>query len=105
MTHRKSFPRSAEGRNVTIWEDIRLSKKEEKEQEKLARQTNAELMQECINDAGLILKRIGMRNYQSDVIRIARELFNKRASHSVFWKDKKCREKMDLVCEQFIQQS
>jgi len=42
------------------------------------------------NNAGKSLK-----DYQTDLIHIAISLFEKRASHSIYWKESKAKEKFD----------
>ena len=48
-------------------------------------------------DAKLIMDDKGMKEYQSDLISLAISLFVKRASHSVYWKENKCKEKFDAL--------
>ena len=60
-----------------------------------ARQENINLMKECIDDTKSIFKNKDLKQYQSDLINIAIALFEKRASHSVYWKEAKCKEKFD----------
>lgn len=95
MSFSKTFPRNIEGSNYPRWEEVTISDKEEREQEQRARQENIKLMEECIDDANQIFKGKGLRDYQSDVINIAISLFEKRASHDVYWKEKKAKEKFD----------
>jgi len=52
-------------------------------------------MKECIEDAKLIMKEKGLKDYQTDLIHMAISLFEKRASHSIYWKESKAKEKFD----------
>ena len=96
MVFSKSFPKKVEGSSYPIWEDIYLSKDEEQKAEVKAREENMEIMKECISDATKISDELKLSNYQSDVVRIACSLFDKRASHEVFHKEEKCKEKFNL---------
>ncbi len=94
MTHGKRFPRDIEGRSYPKWEEIVLSSEEEKQVEEQARQENKRLFSECLRDAKEVISKEGFAQ-QQDVVRIAQSLFDKRASHVVFWKDTLCKEKFD----------
>ena len=52
-------------------------------------------MKECIDDTKSIFKNKDLKQYQSDLINIAIALFEKRASHTVYWKESKAKEKFD----------
>lgn len=77
------------------WEEIFLSDDEELLIEDNARKENLKLMKECIEDARRIVQEKGLKDYQTDIINIAVTLFEKRASHSVYWKEKRTKEKFD----------
>lgn len=98
MAFSKSFPRNVEGSNYPKWEEVSITKEEEKEQEEMARQENINLMKQCIEDAKSLLAEKGYKEYQTDVVNVAISLFEKRASHSVYWKESKAKEKFN---EQF----
>jgi hypothetical protein len=95
MTFSKSFPKTYEGSNYPKWIEIFLTEAEENEQEILCRNDNIKLMRECIRDAKELFKENGLKDYQSDVINIAIALFEKRASHAVYYKESKAKEKFD----------
>jgi len=97
MVYSKTFPRNIEGSSYPRWEEVSLTSKEEQEQEMLCRKRNKELMKECILDAKSITQDLTLKDFQSDVIHIANALFEKRASHEVFWKEAKCKEKFDTL--------
>jgi hypothetical protein len=93
MVFRKSFPKSND--RYPVWEEVVLSDEEENAVEEVARQANIKLMEECVADA----KKLVMNEELSkeDIVRLAISLFEKRSSHSVYWKERKCREKFDSL--------
>jgi hypothetical protein len=91
----KSFPRTTDKSVYPIWEEISLTDEEEKEQESLARKENVSTMRECITDAKSIIEEEGLKPFQTDMINIARSLFEKRASHEIYYKENKAKEKFD----------
>ena len=93
MGFSKKFPREKEGSNYPVWEEIFLDEIEDKSADQECRKENKELMKECINDAREISK--DLKDYQSDIIHLAIALFEKRASHSIYWKESKAKEKFD----------
>lgn len=95
MAYSKSFPRTTKESTYPIWEEIYLSDAEENEQEVKTRSENIELMKECIEDAKQIIADKNLKDYQTDVINMAISLFEKRASHSVYYKEEKAKEKFD----------
>lgn len=97
MAFSKSFPRTTEKSAYPRWEEIYLSEDEEKQQEMLARDQNVVLMKECIDDAKKLFADKNLKDFQSDVINTAISLFEKRASHSVYWKENKAKEKFDKL--------
>jgi hypothetical protein len=38
---------------------------------------------------------MNLKEYQTDIVHIAISLFEKRASHSVYWKESECKKKFD----------
>ena len=95
MGFSKSFPRTVEGSNYAKWEEVEINKDEEREQEEKAREENIKLMKQCIDDAKAVFAEKGYRDYQTDIINTAIALFEKRASHSVYWKENKTKEKFN----------
>ena len=55
------------------------------------------LMKECIDDAKALMQEKGLKDYQTDLINIAVALFEKRASHVIYWKESKAKEKFDKM--------
>ena len=96
MSFSKSFPKTLGGSNYPSWEEVFLDSEEEKNIEKLAEKENIELMRNCLGEANKILSEINLKDYQSDVVQIAITLFNKKASHIVYWKERLCKEKFDV---------
>jgi hypothetical protein len=95
MPFSKSFPRTLEGTNYPRWEEVFLTELEEKEVEEKSRQENLKLFKECIEDAKKLMAEKDLKEYQSDLIAMAISLFEKRASHLVYWKESKAKEKFD----------
>ncbi len=93
MTFSKQFPKTFEG--LTKWQEVFLSYEEEITAEDNVRKENIKLMKECIKDAKSIMDNTGLKDYQSDLISIAKSLFEKRSSHEIYWKEKKAKEKFD----------
>ena len=52
-------------------------------------------MKECIGDSRKLFSESDLKDYQSDLIRLAVSLFEKRASHVVYWKESECKEIFD----------
>ena len=97
MPFSKSFPKTSKTSAYPQWEEISLTEEEEKETEQESRAENINLFKECIEDAKSIMKDRGLKDYQTDLINIAIALFEKRASHIVYWKESKAKEKFDKM--------
>jgi len=97
MAFSKSFPKIVKGKNYPIWEEVFLTEEEELVEEKRCRIENIKLMKECIDDAKKILREKNLKPYQSDLINLAIALFEKRASHSIYYKERKAKEKFDIL--------
>ena len=95
MVFSKTFPRTLKGGTYPIWEEIYLDDAEEREVEELAKEENVNLMKNCIDEAKNIIKEKGFKEYQTDVLNLARSLFDKISSHQVYHKEKKAKEKFD----------
>ena len=57
---------------------------------------NIEIMKQCMEDAMRIFNEKNLKRYQTDLISVSIALFEKRASHEIFWKESKAKEKFDL---------
>ncbi len=97
MPFSKSFPKTSKTSQYPQWEEITLTGAEEKEQEAISRAENIKLFKECIEDAESLIKEKGLKDYQTDLISIAVSLFEKRASHVVYYKESKAKEKFDRM--------
>lgn len=95
MNFNKSFPRKVEGSNYPVWVDVYLTEEEEKEAEDIARKENFKILAQSIKDAEVMFQKLNLENNQHDLIEVAKSLFEKRASHEVFWKEAKTKEKFD----------
>ena len=95
MAFSKTFPKTTDKSVYPKWTEVFLTEEEEKEQEELCREKNIRLMKECISDAKKIFLEQKLKDYQTDIIRLAVALFEKRASHSVYWKESKAKKKFD----------
>ena len=95
MSFSKSFPRTIKGSSYPQWEEIFLSDKEEEKIEDKAKQENLKLMKESLDEAKNIFKGKQLKDFQTDIVRMAIALFEKKSSHVVYWKESKCKEKFD----------
>ena len=95
MSFSKSFPKQSKTSSYPQWEEITLTDAEDKAEEQKARTENINLMKECIEDAKSVMSDKGLKDYQTDLIHMAISLFEKRASHSIYWKESKAKEKFD----------
>lgn len=101
MAFSKSFPKTKE--KYPVWEEVSLTEAEEREVEGAAKEENSKLMGECVKEAKKIFEKEGLKGYQSDIINIALALFDKMASHQVYWKERACREKFEKTFKSVIQ--
>ena len=95
MTFSKTFPRTVKGSSYPVWEEIYLTSVEEKEIEEQSKRENVILMKECIDKAKQVLTEKRLDYDHSDVINAAIALFDKIASHAVYHKEAKAKEKFD----------
>ena len=95
MPFSKSFPKTTDKTIYPKWEEIYLTLDEEKEIEGKAKEENHHLMEECIKDAKKIFAKESLKDFQSDIIQAAIALFEKRASHVIYWKEQAAKEKFD----------
>lgn len=100
MPFSKSFPRTSDKSVYPKWEEVSLTEAEEREQEELCRKENLGVMRECIDDAKKLFKEKILGDYQADLMALAIALFEKRASHEVYWKENKAKEKFDMLSKQ-----
>jgi len=94
MAFSKTFPRTIAGSNYPVWEEIFLTLAEEQEISETCRKENISLLDQSIQDARMLAIKNGM-NEDHIVAKLAVALFEKKASHEVFWKESKAKEKFD----------
>lgn len=97
MAFSKTFPRNVKGSPYPIWEEVFLSAAEDKGQEELCRKKNIELMKQCIDDAKAIMKDKQLKDFQTDMVNMSIALFEKRASHEIYWKEDRAKEKFNRL--------
>lgn len=97
MAFSKNFPRTIKGSTYPQWEEIYLTNEEEEQEEIKARNENNKLAKECIKDSKKIFSELGFKPYQTDIVNMAIALFEKRASHTIYWKERKAKEKFDKL--------
>lgn len=95
MVFSKNFPKRVKGSNYPEWVEILLSDAEEQAVESRAREENIKLFEQCISDAKQVFSNKDLKDYQTDVINAAIALFEKRASHTIYWKEEKAKQKFD----------
>tara|TARA_Y100000034_G_scaffold72937_1_gene87878 strand:- start:355 stop:654 length:300 start_codon:yes stop_codon:yes gene_type:complete len=94
MPFSKKFPRQVPDSNYPVWEEIYLTEEEEREIEQQSQKEHFSILDDCINEAKTLVIKHGM-NEPKNVTKLAIALFEKRASHVVFWKENKAKEKFD----------
>lgn len=92
----KQFPKKKTGSTYPEWVEVYLDEFEEEQLAIQTREENIILMKECVRDAMKIIDSEKLNRYQSDMIKMAVALFEKRASHLVHYKENKAKEKFDL---------
>ena len=97
MPFSKSFPKQSKTSPYPQWEEITLTEEEEKQVEQKSKEENIKLFKRCIDDAKSILIEKGLNESSSDVINTAIALFEKHASHTVYHKESKAKEKFDEI--------
>lgn len=94
MPFSKTFPKTIPGSPYPVWEEVYLTEQEEKQVEEDCRRENKRLLDESLQEAkGLAIKN-GI-NTEENTTQLAIALFEKRASHVIFWKEIKAKEKFD----------
>ena len=100
MAFSKSFPKQSKTSSYPQWEEVTLTDEEEKQVSLKSKEENIKLFKECIEDAKNILIEKGLNESDSGVIKVAVALFEKRASHEVYHKESKAKEKFDKMFNQ-----
>lgn len=96
MSFSKTFPKKSLNSTSPIWEEVYLTEEEEKKAEEKCYQENFSLLSQSLDEAKLIAIKHSL-NTDENRIRLAIALFEKKASHAVFWKEKLAKEKFDLI--------
>ncbi|MBI2019291.1 hypothetical protein HYS95_01310 [Candidatus Daviesbacteria bacterium] len=99
MAFSKAFPRQVSGSSSPVWEEVLLSEEEEKEAEEKCQRENFCLLDASLQEAKALAIKHGI-NSGANVTRMAIALFEKKASHQVFWKEKMAKEKFERWCGQ-----
>ena len=94
MAFSKTFPKNVPGTNYPLWEEVFLTEQEERDAEEQCKRENSLLMDECLSEAKSLAIKKGI-NEDEITANIAIALFEKKASHVVFWKENKAKEKFD----------
>ncbi|MFH1275878.1 MAG: hypothetical protein ABIH82_02095 [Candidatus Woesearchaeota archaeon] len=94
MAFSKTFPKTVPGSNYPVWEEVFLTEEEENQVEADCKRTNFRILDESIQEAKALAIKHSM-NTEEIVSNLAIALFEKRASHEVFWKENKAKEKFD----------
>ncbi|MFH1650041.1 MAG: hypothetical protein ABIA93_05820 [Candidatus Woesearchaeota archaeon] len=89
MGFTKAFPVRSDKSVYPKWEDVELSKDEEKSADDSARKQNLILMKECLEDAKILLAEPA---FSENTVRVAIALFEKRASHVAYHKEELAQE-------------
>lgn len=94
MAFSKTFPKTIPGTNYPVWEEVYLTEEEEREVEERCKRENFLLMDESLSEAKSLAIKKGI-NEDEITASIAIALFEKKASHVVFMKENKAKEKFD----------
>ena len=94
MAFSKTFPKTIPGSNYPVWEEVTLTQEEEEHVENSCKRANFRLMDESLEDAKQLAIKHGI-NTDENRTKIAIALFEKQASHIIFWKENKAKEKFD----------
>ncbi|MBS3116879.1 hypothetical protein J4421_04760 [Candidatus Woesearchaeota archaeon] len=94
MSFSKTFPKTIPGSNFPVWEEITLTEEEERQAEEDCRRENFRLLDQCLDEAKALAIKHRL-NTEENQVALGIALFEKRASHEVFWKESKAKEKFD----------
>jgi hypothetical protein len=97
MPFSKTFPKTTPGSNYPTWQEVFLTAEEEIQVEDECKRTNFKILDQSILEAKALAIKHAM-NTEDIVTKLAVALFEKRASHEVFWKENKAKEKFDKQC-------
>lgn len=95
MAFSKRFPKDVATSPYPQWIEVRLSEEEEQAVEQETRKKHAQQLAQCIVDAKQVAKKSDVHADPAEVVALAKSLFDKQASHVVFYKEAKAKEKLD----------
>lgn len=95
MAFSRRFPKDKPGSPYASWEEIYLTLDDEHKIEAEQKKENIQLMKECILDAKNICSDLSLKDFQSDIISLAIALFEKRSSHTIYWKEEEAKRRFD----------
>ncbi|MBT4538983.1 hypothetical protein HOI26_00740 [Candidatus Woesearchaeota archaeon] len=94
MAFSKTFPKTTPGSNYPTWEEITLTNEEESLAAEKCKQENFKVLDHALREARALAIKHSL-NESENVVRLAVALFEKRASHEIFFKENKAKEKFD----------
>ncbi len=95
MAFSKRFPKDVPGSRFAEWVDVELTAAEEAKVEADARSEHIREMKSCLADARQIMEDEHLKEYETNLVRIAAALFEKRSSHTVWHKEEAARLKFE----------
>jgi len=96
MSFSKTFPKTIPGSNFPIWEEIVLTEEEEQQVEEQCRRENFRILDQCLDDARAMAIEHRL-NTEENQIALGIALFEKRASHSIHYKENRAKQKFDML--------
>lgn len=95
MTFTKRFPKDIATSPYPQWIEVTLSDEEERSVEESVRKQHAKLLVRCVQDAKQVAKSSEVHADPAELVSLAKALFDKQASHVVFHKEARAREKFE----------
>lgn len=95
MPFSKTFPKTIPGSNYPLWEEVFLTEEEEKQVEAECKQENFRVLDDSLRQAKALAIKHAI-NTEETLTHLAIALFEKQASHVVFWKESKAKEKFEV---------
>ena len=97
MTFKKAFRNTSDKSVYPNWVEVELTSDEEKKAVDEAHAEQLKTMLQCVDDASVIADEKDLSEHERTHLAVA--LFDKRASHDVFYKENHAREKFDDMME------
>jgi len=98
MGFKKAFRNTSDKSVYPNWVEVELTSEEEQKAEEQAHSEQLKTMLRCVDDASVVADEKNLSN--NERTRIATALFDKRASHNVFYKERHAREKFDDMLDE-----